>query len=106
MSDQFLRQGEFSRWITPPNFELFSKLFITFFNSSKENLASMVLEYHKSRVSLAVLNMAKDNDSVCSLYFTSPYQPQISTPSANCKGTINPGVVACWSFLPPKLIIF
>lgn len=72
MKDCFLKGGPLgsagsahpSGWMTATNFELFLNHFIKYVRCSKENMVLLVLDNHDSHISIASLNLAKDNGIV------------------------------------------
>jgi hypothetical protein len=50
-----------SGWMTASNFELFLQHFIKFVRCSKDNMVLMIFDNHESHISIASLNLAKDN---------------------------------------------
>lgn len=72
MKDCFLKGGppgcagsaHPSGWMTGTNFEVFLKHFIQYVKCSKENMVLIILDNHESHISVASLNLAKDNGIV------------------------------------------
>lgn len=72
MKDCFLRGGPLgsagsahsSGWMTATNFELFLKHFIKYVRCSKDSMVLMLLDNHDSHISVASLNLAKNNGIV------------------------------------------
>lgn len=68
MKDCFLKgcagSAHPSGWMTGTNFEVFLKHFIQYVKCSKENMVLIILDNHESHISVASLNLAKDNGIV------------------------------------------
>lgn len=72
MKDIFLKNGPTgsdgaahpSGWMTAENFELYLRHFVKHVRCSKENMALLLIDNHESHISLASLNLAKDNGIV------------------------------------------
>lgn len=72
MKDIFLKGGppgcsgdaHPSGWMTAPSFEIFLKHFIKYVRPKKESMVLLILDNHDSHISVASLNLAKDNGIV------------------------------------------